>query len=48
MCSITGGGFVVLSCYLYHSCSKKRFDFDELVVKLNDILEKNREYINQD
>ena len=45
---ITGGGFIVLSCYLYHSCSKKRFDFDELVVKLNDILEKNREYINQD
>lgn len=45
---ITGGGFVVLSCYLYHRFSKKRFDFDELVEKLNDMLEKNREYINQD
>ena len=41
-------GLIMISCFLYHRFSGMRFNFDDLVDKLNDMLAKNRKYINQD
>ena len=46
--NISASGLLFLGCFLYHRFSKNRFNFDKLVNKLNNMLEENKEYINQE
>ena len=42
----SGGPFI--PCYIYHFFSRNRFNFDELVIKLNTMLKTYDEYINSE
>ena len=45
---VSSSGLCFCLCYLYHFSSRNRFYFDELVTKLNSLLEMNKEYINSE